>query len=225
MSSCLLNQETHRTHLVQSAQLCLVVWRTHAAENALSLDEDLRNIHDEASSISQSEAPFHPPVDDLSVLFIVTGASEVPRTENFSLLLDDQVIVGDDPVLLHHSELLNLVLVFVVGDGSCSGSINYQNGVYLSSQGFSNQLLVCNFPDGENASDREISVHNGASIERIVCNDISFPLFPFPCRVEVGPLLAGKELDLRVFLEVLLNDEVTFNILMELLITELVDRF
>ena len=101
LSSCLFDKPSNGTCFVKGSKFELMVLGTYATENALLFYENLSYIQNESSGISQSHAPFHPVLDNLKVLFVITSTPQVSRTEDFASSLDDHVIMGHDPMIFH----------------------------------------------------------------------------------------------------------------------------
>jgi hypothetical protein len=91
----------------------------------------------------------------------------------------------------------------------------------LGSNFLSNQLLLCGSPNREYAADRKVSVNDGAAVKGIKSDVETLALTD---DFKVRSLLACKPFDFGVLLEVLLNDLITLDILMELLVSEFVGR-
>ena len=89
----------------------------------------------------------------------------------------------------------------------------------MISELLSNQLLLSCPPNGENASDGEVCVNDGASVKWVVSDVEAIALAN---GFKMRSLLACEPLDFGVLLEVLLDDLITLDILMELLVAKLV---
>ena len=124
----------------------------YTTENSLSFDKDLSHVNDQSSSIPQSISFFHPSVNHFEVLFMFTCTSQITRAEDLSFVLNEQMIMRDDPILINKSQFLNFVLMRVVDDSRCSWTIDHQNGVNLSTKSLPYQLLVALLPNRIDAS-------------------------------------------------------------------------
>lgn len=187
------------------------------AENSVALDEDLIDVDDQASSVPQSEAPLDPFDHCVSVLLVIAGSAQVARAEDVGLLLDDKVVVRDDPRVIDGSEFLHLVGFRVVVDAGGPGSEDGDHCIDLVSELVADEPIGAGLPDGEDASDGEVGVDDGAAVEGIVSDHIAFALSE---HLIFRLFLAGESLDQRVLGEMLLNDGVALHILMQLLISE-----
>jgi hypothetical protein len=126
----------------------------------MSLYEDLVDIHDKSTSISESVPIFDPFHNRLTVLHVLRGGTQVARAENICLLLDGKVVMRDDPVIIHSSHLLHFVLTAIEVNSSGPWSEYAYNSIHLLPQLGSNQVVRMCLPNGEDAANREIGVHN-----------------------------------------------------------------
>lgn len=83
--------------------------------------------------------------------------------------------MGNDPVVVDWGHLLDLVLLSIVEDCSSSRAENGDDGIWLFPEGGSNQIFLIGLPDGKDASDGKVGVHNRAAIKWIEGHDVSFP--------------------------------------------------
>lgn len=183
----------------------------------MSLDEDLIDVDHQSSSVSESHALLDPLDHCIPVLLVIACSPQVARTEDVGLLLDDKMIVGDDPSVIDCCQFLHLVGFCVVVDTGGPWAEDGDDCIDLVSEFVSDEPVGSGLPDGEDASNGEVGVDNGAAIERIIGDDIPFTLSK---NLIFWFLLTGKPLDQRILSEMLLNDSITLHILMQLLISK-----
>lgn len=111
----------------------------------------------------------------------------------------------------------------VEGKGCGSGSVAHQHCIDLSAQFFSDKLLGGVLPDGEDAADGEVSVYDGASVERVEGDDVTLSIISLSGGYEMWSFFAGEVFDGLIFLEDVFNDFIAFDVLVKLLISEFVD--
>lgn len=134
-------------------------------------------------------------------------------------------------MVFNQSQFLDFVLGSIEKYRCGSWSIKGKNRINLMTEGSCNEFVLIEWPDGENTSDSKIGIDNRRSIQRIICDDISigrqrfFCIFFMKDLIKLGTLLTGKSDNRGVKAEMFLNNQITMNILMKLLISELVLGF
>lgn len=83
--------------------------RSTVAEDSVSFDEDLIDVDHQSSSVSESHALLDPLNHCIPVLLVIAGSAQIARTEDVGLLLDDKVIMRDDPGVINGCQLLHLI--------------------------------------------------------------------------------------------------------------------
>lgn len=127
------------------------------------------------------------------------------------------MIVRDDPRVIDGCQFLHLIDFCVVVDTGGPWTEDGDDCIDLVSEFVSDESVGSGLPDGEDASDGEVGVDNGAAIERIIGDDIPFTLSK---NLILRFFLTGESLDQRILSEMLLNDSIALHILMQLLVSK-----
>lgn len=134
-------------------------------------------------------------------------------------------------MVFNQSQFLDFVLGSIEKYGCGSRSIKGKNCINLMTEGSCDEFVLIEWPDGENTSYSKICIDNRRSIQRIICDDILIGRQRFFCiclmkdLIKFGTLLTGKSDNRWVKSEMFLNNQITMNILMKLLISELILGF
>jgi len=125
-------------------------------------------------------------------------------------------------MVIDWSKFLNFILHWIIINRCGSRTEDSNDGVDLSPEGVSNELVRVGFPDRKDASDGKVGINNWTSIKWIEGNHISLS---FSDDFIDRSFFTGKGFDLWVFFQMFLNHFITMNILMELCISKKVLSF
>jgi hypothetical protein len=132
------------------------------------------------------------------------------------------VVVGDDPVVIDRGDLLNLVFSSIVEDGSSPWAEDSDDGIDLFFECDSDESSLVCLPDGKDAPDGKVSVHDRASVERVEGDYVAISLADLNV---FRSFLTGKGFDQGVRPEVFFNDVVAVDVLEELLVSKVIGGF
>jgi len=72
-SSSFLDQESEGGSFIEGSKFAFVFGWAAVAENSMSLDENLVNIHDKASSVPEGQSSGNPSNNSISIFHVVAG--------------------------------------------------------------------------------------------------------------------------------------------------------
>lgn len=187
----------------------MLLWAA-ITENTMTFDEDLVDINNQSSSVSQGVSFLDPFNNRRSVFLVIASWAEVAGTEDVGGWFDDKMIMWDDPVVINRGNLLNLFGLFVVVDCCCPWTEDGDDCIDLLLELNFDQFSLIYLPNGENASNGKVCVNNWASVKGVKGDHIAIALTD----LDVGwSFLAGEGLHKFVVSEMFLNNLIAVDIL------------
>ncbi len=132
------------------------------------------------------------------------------------------MLVWRDPCIFYQSQLLDFAQLIIIEKNGSPRAVDRKDSVDLRSQIIPDQVIRRGFPNWENAANCEICVDDGATVQWVICDDVSLPL---PDKMVIWPLLTCETFDLRILSQMAFDNLITSNIKLQLLVSKLIEGF
>lgn len=167
-SSSILHKEGKRSDLKEDSELGLGGGGGDIGEHALLLDEDLENIRDHSSRVSEGVLLAQVEADELLIGRVVKDGTEISRSKELALTNLSGLLDAEPLSIIHEEELKGARIALDGNHIDGTRAIDTHTSSSLVATSDANQLVTR--PDSKDGADGKVGVDNGGSVKRVKGN-------------------------------------------------------